>query len=317
MMNKWWCLAWCLGLAVGGCGNQSDNGGGSTSTPAGALPCNGLAIDCRTAFADNYSGSFEGDRTGDFTLSVDVLGGIQGTATGPTSITGQVNEFGQINFSFPDGTTFTGQFNADHHSFAGTWKSPSGQAGTFHGQSTTFSGDGGLGDGGSDAAAALTASTVMAASETACQHAVSCGNGLASACPAELGQTEPMAPEACWAQELALYQCISNGTCAYQTECASANTALENCILGAQSDAGTAFNPPLTGSPTLDDIVHLCAYCATEAQACYDSQACRDYAACVDGCTAGDTACTHACTLLYSDGFVLYANAYTCRANDC
>ena len=311
MMHKLGCLVWCLGVFVSGCSSSSNSNAGAA--PAGALPCNGLAIDCRAAFADNYTGTYEGGKSGAFGLTVDILGGIQGSAPGSITITGQVNEFGQIVFTFSDGSTFTGQFSADHHSFSGTWKGGS-QSGTFHGQSTTYSTGGN--DAGSNPTTTVTASTVMAASETACQHAVTCGDVQASGCPVAMGQTQPTSPQECWPQELALYQCVANGTCAYQTECASAYTALDNCTFGTP-DPGTTFNPPNTGSATFDDIVHLCAACATEAQACYEAQACKDYSLCMDGCTTGDTACTHGCTLLYSDGFVLYANAYTCRTNDC
>jgi len=313
VMVRWLCfLGACL--LVGAC--SSSTNGGNSATPAGALPCTGLAIDCRAAFADTYNGSYAGAQSGTFGLSVDILGGIQGTAPGSITITGQVNEFGQITFTFSDGTTFTGQFNADHHGFKGTWKSSGGQTGTFEGQSTTYVNTNTGTDAGTNTTGPLTASTVVAISEAACQHAVTCGDIVASTCPVAMGQTEPLSPEACWAKDVALNQCISNAACDYRTKCDAANTALENCVFGIP-DPGTAFDPPLTGSANLDDIVHLCAVCATEAKACYDSQDCHDYALCLDGCAAGDSTCSHSCTLLYYDGFVLYANAYTCRSNDC
>jgi hypothetical protein len=79
------CFASLLTLVVGGCSSNSNNSN-AAATPAGALPCTGLAIDCRMAFADTYNGTYQGSATGTFTLHVDVLGGIQGSGPGIASI---------------------------------------------------------------------------------------------------------------------------------------------------------------------------------------------------------------------------------------
>ena len=130
-------LAW-------GC-SDSQNGSGSDESSSG-LPCEGSPVDCRLAFSGDYTGTFEGADTGTLTFYVNPIGGIDGklmgSKLGSPAITGQVNEFGKIEFSTADGAAFTGQFKADH-SFSGTWKGAPG-TGTFTGEGAIYLMDGPL-----------------------------------------------------------------------------------------------------------------------------------------------------------------------------
>lgn len=307
-----------LTLVVGACSSDS-NGTNAGSTPAGALPCTGLALDCRMAFSDTYDGTYQGSSSGTFTLQVDVLGGVQGSGPGIASITGQVDEFGRITFTFDDGTTFTGQFKTDRHSISGTWKSNSG-SGTFVAQSATVAlGTGGTGAGTGGTGSGPSASTVVTAAAQACQKTVTCGLLSASDCPAVDGTTQPDLAQPCWDEELALYQCIIAAACtSIQSSCLSAADAAETCAANNPSYPNNPdFNPPLTGIRTFDDIVHLCTQCTAEAQACYDSADCKAYSVCVDACPSGNFSCGDDCSTTHSDGFYTYSAAATCQFSYC
>ena len=301
-------------LAMGGCSSSSSNS--SSATPAGALPCTGLAIDCRAAFSDSYNGTYQGTESGTFTLNVDILGGIQGSGPGIT-ITGQVDEFGRVTFTTNDGKSFTGQFGSDHHSITGSWKSSSG-SGTFSAQSTTApTGTGGTGNGG--AGSGPTASAVVAAMGQACQKEVTCAMVDASLCSTITSTSQPDLPQPCWDKELAFYRCVIDTACAsIQAQCASASTAADACATANPSyPTNPDFNPALTGIKSFDDIVHLCTQCTAEARACYNSADCKAYAVCVDACPANDFTCGDNCSTTHADGFNVYSVAATCQFSNC
>ena len=312
------CFLSLLTLAVGACDSNS-NGSNAGATPAGALPCTGLALDCRMAFSDTYNGTYQGTSSGTFTLNVDVLGGIQGSGVGISSITGQVDEFGRVTFTTDNGMTFTGQFNADRHSITGTWKSSSG-SGTFSAQSATVAtGTGGTGAGTGGTGSGPSATTVVTAAAQACQKMVTCSLASATDCPTVTSTTQPDLPQACWDKELATYQCVIDTACtSIQTGCQAAYTAADTCAANNPSYPNNPdFNPPLTGIKSFDDIVHLCTQCTTEAKACYNSADCKAYAQCVDACPANDFNCGDDCSTTHADGYMVYSDAATCQFSNC
>lgn len=303
-----------LSLSIGGCSSSSSSNAGAT--PAGALPCTGLTIDCRAAFADTYSGSYAGSESNTFSINVDILGGIQGSGPGIT-ITGQVDEFGRVTFTTDDGKTFTGQFSSDRHGMSGTWKSSSG-SGTWSAQSTTApTGTGGTGAGGTGSGPS--ASTVVNTAAQACQKAVTCGTLTAADCPTVNSTTQPDYPQPCWAEELAIYQCINDTACAsIPATCGAKVTAADSCAVNNPTYPNNPdFNPPITGIRTFDDTVHLCTACTAEAQACYNSADCKAYSVCVDACPTGDFTCGDNCSTTHPDGFMVSSEAATCQFSNC
>ena len=301
-----------------GCGSENEEA--QAKTPSGALPCDGLAIDCRAAYADEYDGSYSGGALGRFTLRVDVLGGISGTVNdddaGPQSATGQVNEFGQIEFSLPDGTTFSGQFKADGASFQGTWTGPGG-SGTFTGQSATKApaGGGGAGSGGAGAGSGGTGNVgpqpsveqVTTAVKQSCEAAAECGLVPASSC----AEVKPRSLTDCLREELTLYQCIIADPCNSLTTCAPQSSALMACF----TSSGTL--PPVSGIPALDRATQVCDACRFEASACGNSLDCFSYALCIDSCTPGDSACEGPSGSSNAGGLSLYNASLSCQAAKC
>ena len=189
-----------LGVVLGmtlawGCSSDSQSG---SDEPSGGLPCEGSPVDCRLAFSGDYTGTFEGADTGTLTFYVNPIGGIDGKAMGSKlgspAVTGQVNEFGKIEFSTADGADFTGQFNADH-SFSGTWKGAPG-SGTFK---SGAAGTGGSGDGGSGGSSS---GSLLAEARSACEATLGCPDATSDC------STIAAAPPGCETTEHALYQCV-------------------------------------------------------------------------------------------------------------
>jgi hypothetical protein len=317
MWARWSVGLVCVVFGAVACGS-SDDDGSAAKTPAGALPCEGLALDCRLAYADEYDGTYAGGDQGRFTIRVDVLGGISGTvngdASGAQSATGQVNEFGQIEFTLPDGTTFTGQFNADGASFQGTWTGPEG-SGTFTGRSATKapSGTGGNGGGGpgtggtGNVGPQPSTAEVVTAAQQSCDAAAACGFVPASACASVM----PKSLTDCLREELALYQCIIADPCNSPTTCATQSAAMMTCF----TESGTL--PAPSGIAALDRATQVCNACRFEAVACNDSLDCIFYAFCIDDCPSGDSACEAACGVDNTNGVDLYNASITCQAANC
>jgi hypothetical protein len=315
MLVRWSVGLVCVLFAAAACGS-SDDDGSAEKTPPGALPCEGLALDCRLAYADEYDGTYTGDDQGRFTIRVDVLGGISGTvngdASGAQSATGQVNEFGQISFTLPDGTTFSGQFNSDGASFQGTWTGPEG-SGTFTGRSATKvpSGTGGNGGGGpgtggmGNVGPQPTTAEVVEAVQQSCEAAASCGLVPASACVGVM----PKSLTDCLREELALYQCIIADPCNSVTTCATQSTAMMTCF----TNSGTL--PPPSGIVAFDRATQVCDACRTEGAACGNSFDCFSYAYCIDGCAPGS--CEASCGLDNPIGVQLYDASIACQATNC
>jgi hypothetical protein len=319
MLVRWSVGLVCVLFAAAACGS-SDDEGSAPKTPPGALPCEGLALDCRLAYADEYDGTFAGDDQGRFTIRVDVLGGISGTvngdASGAQSATGQVNEFGQIALTLPDGTTFSGQFNADGSSFQGTWTGPEG-SGTFSGRSATKapSGTGGSGGGGGGPGSGGTGNVgpqpttaeVIAAVQQSCDAAAGCGLVPASVCVGVM----PKSLTDCLREELALYQCIIADPCDSLTSCASYSSAMMTCF----TNSGTLPSP--SGIPALDRATQVCDACRTQGAACGNSFDCYSYALCINDCMPSDSACEGSCGTGNPVGVQLYTASLTCQATSC
>jgi hypothetical protein len=312
-------LRWSIGLVcailgAAACGASHDEEA-SGKTPPGALPCEGLAIDCRLAFADEYDGTYMGGDQGRFTIRVDVLGGISGTvnsdASAAQSATGQVNEFGQIEFSLPDRTTFTGQFNADGASFQGTWTGPEG-SGTFMGRSATKpaggTGGSGPGIGGSGNTGPQPSTTeVVSAVQESCEAVAECGLVPESVCAGLM----PKSLTDCLREELALYRCTIADPCNSLTTCAAYSTAMMTCF----ADMGTL--PAPSGIAALDRATQVCSACSSQAAACGNSFDCYSYAVCLDDCSSGDSSCEGGCGAANSAGLQLYTASLSCQAEKC
>jgi hypothetical protein len=285
-------LAW-------GCSSDSQDGSGESS---GGLPCNGPTVDCRLAFSGDYTGTFEGADTGTLTFYVNAIGGIDGKASGSKlgspAITGQVNEFGKIEFSTADGTEFTGQFKADH-SFSGTWKGAPG-SGTFK---SGAAGGGGTDGGGSSG-------SLLAQARSACEATLACP-GAPPDC-----STVKTAPPGCETTEGALYECVKSAGCSFETVCQTQADALTQCVLfGTQPDTGTGYKP--SGNDTYDQATVICAACKAEATACHDLPDCWDYAVCAEACPSGDTYCVDRCWDAHPTGHDAWFDAQWCDSNNC
>ena len=288
-------------------GCSSDSAGGSEKgTPSGGLPCEGLSLDCRLAFSGDYSGTYEGIDTGTLTFSVDVIGGIngrlKGSELGASVITGQVNEFGKIEFSTADGTDFVGQFKADH-SFSGTWKGAPG-GGTFKGGEAGATGGGGSGGGGS------LPDGLLAEARSACEATLTC-QGAPPDC-----STVKAAPPGCEAVEHTLYACVKTAGCSFTTACQTQTDALVQCVLfGTQPEPGTGYEP--SGNDTYDEATVICAACQAEATACHDLPDCWDYAVCAEACPSADTYCVDRCWDAHPTGHDAWFDAQWCESNKC
>jgi hypothetical protein len=298
--------------AVWGCSSEPE-GGSENGAPSGGLPCEGLSIDCRLAFSGDYTGTFEGADTGALAFDVNVIGGIDGTATGsklgaPT-ITGQVNEFGKIEFSTAEGADFTGQFKADH-SFSGTWKGAPG-TGTFTGGVASPTGGGGSGGGGSNPGSGGGSSgSLLAQARAACEATLACEGA-----PPDCSNVEA-APPGCETPELALYECVKSAQCSFMTACETQTDALLQCVVfGTQPDPGTGYAP--SGNDTYDEATVICAACQAEATACHDLPDCWDYAVCVEACPSGDTYCVDNCWDAHPTGHDAWFDAQWCESNEC
>jgi len=291
-----------------GCSSGSD---GTRSSDG--LPCQGLSIDCRLAFSDDYTGTFEGADTGALTFYVNTIGGIDGTAKGSKlgspAITGQVNEFGKIEFSTADGVAFTGQFKADH-SFSGTWKGAPG-TGTFRGGVASATGSGGSGGGGGgNAGGGGPSSGLLAEARAACQATLAC-DGAPPDCNAVKAP-----PATCEATGIALYQCVKNAKCSFMSACQAQQEALVQCVLfGTMPDPGTGYTP--SGNETYDEATVICAACQAEATACHDLPACWDYAVCAEACPSGQTYCVDNCWDANPTGHDAWFDAVWCESNKC
>jgi hypothetical protein len=285
-------------------GCSSDSGGSSSGGPSGGLPCEGPAVDCRLAFSGDYAGTFEGADTGTLTFYVNVIGGIDGMATGSKlgapGITGQVNEFGKIEFATADGVDFTGQFAADH-SFSGTWKGAPG-SGTFKGGVAGSTGGGGSGGGSS--------SGLLAEARAACEATLDCEGA-----PADCSGVEA-APPGCEMLELSAYQCVKAAGCSFTTVCQAQSDALLQCVfIGTEPDPGTRYEP--TGNETYDEATVICAACQAEATACHDLPDCWDYAVCAEACPSGDIYCVDNCWDAHPAGHDAWFDAQWCESNEC
>jgi len=307
-----WLGAALLMILAWGCSSEREGSG--NGAPSGGLACEGLAIDCRLAFSGDYTGTFEGADSGTLSLYVNVIGGIEGTATGsklgaPT-VTGQVDEFGKIEFSTAGGANFTGQFKADH-SFSGTWKGAPG-TGTFSGGVAGGpTGGGGSGSGGSNAGSGGSSSGgLLAEARAACQATLAC-EGAPADCSAVTA-----APPGCETTERALYQCVKSAGCSFNTVCQAQSTAFAQCVLfGTQPDPGTGYAP--SGNDTYDKATVICAACKAEATACHDLPACWDYSVCAEACPSGDTYCVDNCWDANPTGHDAWFDAVWCESNEC
>lgn len=287
-----------------GCSSDSKDGGGDAA-PSGGLPCEGLTVDCRLAFSGDYAGTFDGGDTGTLTIYVNVIGGMEGTAKGgklgsPT-ISGQVNEFGKIEFTAGD-ASFTGQFAADH-SFTGTWKGAPG-SGTFKGGKAGANGGGGSGGGSGNG------SGLLAEAKAACEATLACEGA-----PADCSKVKA-APPGCETLESAAYGCVKAAGCSFGTVCAAQSEALVQCVLfGTQPDPGTGYAP--SGNDTYDEATVICAACQAEATACHDLPACWDYAVCAEACPSADTYCVDNCWDANPAGHDAWFDAVWCESNEC
>src|SRR5262245_56713250 len=221
----WFCVVLGMTLAWA-CSSDSQSG---SDTPSGGLPCEKTSVECRLAFSGDYTGTFDGADTGTLTFYVNAIGGIDGKAIGSklgsAAITGQVNEFGKIEFSTADGADFTGQFKADH-SFNGTWKGAPG-SGTFM---SGAAGSGGSGDGGSGGSSS---GGLLAEARSACEATLGCPDA-----PSDCS-TVHAAPPGCETTEHALYQCVKSAGCSFTTVCQKQTDDLLQCTLfGTQPDPG-------------------------------------------------------------------------------
>lgn len=289
---------------VWGCSSDS-SGGPKDAASSGGLPCAGLSIDCRLAFSGDYSGTFEGADSGTLKFYVNVIGGIDGTATGSKlgspAITGQVNEFGKIDFSTADGAAFAGQFKADH-SFNGTWKAAAG-TGTFRGGVAGATGGGGSGGGGSSG-------DLLAEARSACEATLTCPGA-----PADCTAVEA-APPGCEAKERTVYQCVKGAGCSFATVCQAQTDALIQCVLfGSEPEPGTGYAP--SGNDTYDEATVICAACQAEATKCHDLPDCWDYAVCAEACPSGETYCVDNCWDAHPAGHDAWFDAQWCESNEC
>lgn len=295
-----------LGMTLAwGCSSDSQDGSGSDE-PSGGLPCKGPAVDCRLAFSGDYTGTFEGADTGTLTFYVNPIGGIDGklmgSKLGSPAITGQVNEFGKIEFSTADGADFTGQFKADH-SFSGTWKGAPG-SGTFK---SGAAGGGGSGDGGSGGSSS---GSLLAEARSACEATLGCPDA-----PSDCS-TVQAAPPGCETTEHALYQCVKSAGCSFKTVCQTQAQDLLQCgLFGSQPDPGTGYAP--SGNGTYDQATVICAACQAEATACHDLPDCWDYAVCAEACPSGQTYCVDNCGNAHPTGHEAWFNAQWCNSNNC
>jgi hypothetical protein len=314
MHLRWQLWGWLGVLVPLACSVESGGGDDGATGPEGTLACDRTPVECRTAFAGDYNGSFAGDDSGRLTFFIDVLGGLSGTAAGDVlgmqAMTGRVNEFGRIEFSIPDGTSFTGQF-AEDHSCQGSWSGPPGQ-GTFTCTSAApgAGNDGGAGDGGSDASSPEPSlEALLSAVEQACEHLAECGQ-----IPIELcAEVLPASQTSCLSEQLAHQECNIGAPCdALFTACESVSATSRNCI----ANAGGEFDPPLTGLESFDRATHVCSACSAEAMACYDSLACFYYALCIDSC-GGDASCVEGCAVTNSSGAAEWNAAIDCGEAEC
>lgn len=299
-------MALVVTMAWGCSSDQAD--GAENGTPNGGLPCEGLAIDCRLAFSGDYTGTFEGADAGTLTFYVNVIGGIDGIAKGgklgSPAISGQVNEFGKIEFSTADGADFTGQFKADH-SFTGTWKGAPG-AGTFTGGVAGSTGGGGSGGGSGGSSSG----SLLAEARSACEATLDCEGAPPDCSTVETG------PPGCETTERGLYQCVKSAGCAFMTVCQVQTDALLQCVLfGSQPDPGTGYMA--SGNETYDEATVICAACQAEATACHDLPACWDYAVCAEACPASDTYCVDNCWDAHPAGHDAWFDAVWCESNKC
>jgi hypothetical protein len=249
-----------------------------------------------------------------------VLGGVSGTvnggAAGAQSAGGQVNEFGQIEFSLPDGTQFTGQFDAGGASFRGTWTGPAG-SGTFEGASATKpqGGTGGSsGTGGGPGATGGTGNVGPAPSVEAVQTAVKQSCDAVAACglvsPSSCTDVMPRSLTDCLREELTLYECIIADPCDSLTACEAQSAAMQACFI----DNGTL--PPVSGIAAFDRATQVCQACASHGAACGNSFDCFSYALCIDDC-AGDGTCEDPCAISNPTGAGLYQASLDCQAAQC
>ncbi len=297
---------------------SSDSKEGPDDGSSGGLPCEGPAVDCRLAFSGDYAGRFDGADTGTLMLYVNVIGGIDGAAQGKElgspAITGQVNEFGKIEFSTTDGAHFTGQFKVDH-SFSGTWKGAPG-SGTFEGGVIGQTGGGGSGGGSNPGGGGSSSGTLLAEARAACEATLQCESA-----PPDCSAVE-VAPPGCETKEHALYQCAKGAQCTFMTTCKSQQDSLIQCLLnGSQPDPdpdpdpGTGYQP--SGNKTYDQATVICSACQPQATACHDSPDCWDYAMCADACPVGDTTCDDNCWDANPSGRDLWFDAVWCKTNEC
>lgn len=311
---------WSIGVSLALCSAlacSSSDDGSDAKTPDGALSCDGLAIDCRAAYADEYDGTYTGSDQGRFTLRVDILGGVSGTVLGDgapsAAATGQVNEFGQIAFTLPDGTKFDGQFAADGTSFQGSWTGPAG-SGTFSGKSATRvpvnGGTGGAasGTGGNgNSVPPPSVAEVQAAVKDACQAVANCGLVAESTCATVM----PRSLTDCLREELTLYQCTLADPCNSLTTCEPQSNAMQACFTAM----GTL--PPVSGIAALDRATQACDACRTHGAACGNSFDCFSYALCIDGCAPGNAACEDPCKTSNPTGSALYDASISCQTEKC
>lgn len=314
-----------LALLLAGC-PAAEGDDEVASNAEGELACNKTPVECRTAFADQYEGTYEGDATGRVMLDIDVLGGIVGTATlvegGSTALMGKVNEFGQVDIQAEDGTEFTGQFSEDKQ-LVGSWTRDDGTKGTFEAVSTTApppdsSGDP-TGDTGGSEPPGSSSADLAEASKEACRQLQGCEGVDEIDCDTAEG---PLA--GCESVAGPFYQCEIDAGCAFMTECEDEALAYINCLIGVPapteepadpgaSDPGTAYEP--TGNPTYDEATITCSACAAEASACHDDPVCWDYAECSSGCT--EVPCLQRCLTLYEAGYELWLASVDCRDINC
>lgn len=329
----------CVTLAAGACSSKADSDDSSEmSTTDGALECKTTPVECREAFADNYAGTYMGDAAGSVIVDIDVLGGIVGTATlvegGSVALDGKVNEYGKVEITAEDGTTFEGQFSKDKQ-LTGTWKRTDGSKGTFSVVSTTAPvptpGNSGPATSPNGTAGSPSPSqpsgtepddaTLLAAAKTACMKIHGCEGAQQQDCTM-LGDAD-LPPEGCRAQGLAVYECEAEAGCASGSACADQFNAALDCLIGgaaspmptpAGPDPGTGFET--TGTERYDEVVaNTCSACKPEATACHDDDECLQYADCEASCA--DVPCLQRCLSRYDAGYQLWLAAADCRDQKC